>query len=217
MLDLQVHTDASPCSGMTPGEVVAAARRVGLDGIAITDHDTMANVEAVAERAGDALEVVPGVEVTTSQGHLLAYHVATPPPKGADPLDVVDDVHDQGGVAILSHPFDRLRQVYDAELDRLARRVDAVEIVNSRCVRPAFNRAAQRFAKRHDLPGSGGSDAHFPHEIGRARTLVDGDLRDAVARDGLRAVGRGGHLSGHVLTKIRKAVDAYRTIAEDWP
>ncbi|WP_265108768.1 PHP domain-containing protein [Halosolutus halophilus] len=203
--DLQVHTDASPCSSASPDRVAAAAADAGLDGIAVTDHDTLANVDAVRDAAPDDLDVVPAVEVTTTEGHLLALDVAEAPPQ-TDPLTVVDHVHEQGGVAVLSHPFDTLRQYYETDLDALADAVDGVEAVNSRCVRSRFNERAAAFAAAHDLAVTGGSDAHFPMEVGRAYTSVEGDgaLADAV-RDGcVRPSGRGRYLTGHVATKFHQ-------------
>jgi len=203
--DLQVHTDASPCSSTSPERVAAAATAAGLDGIAVTDHDTLANVDAVRNAAPDGFDVIPGAEVTTTEGHLLALDVVEVPPK-TDPLTVVDHVHDQGGVAVLSHPFDALRQYYQTDLDALADAVDGVETVNSRCVRHRFNERAAAFAATHGLAATGGSDAHFPMEIGRAYTNVEGDgsLADAVREGSVRPSGRGRYLSGHAATKLHQ-------------
>lgn len=200
--DLQVHTDASPCSSTSPARVAEAAANANLDGIAITDHDTLANVEAVRDAAPDDLDVISGVEVTTEQGHLLALDVTEPPPR-SDPLTVIDHVHEQGGVAVLSHPFDTWRQYY-TDLTSISSVVDGVEVVNSRCVRKAFNRAAQAFAERHSLARTGGSDAHFPMEIGRAYTVSDGPIVDAIREKNTRAAGRGRYVSGHVATKLHQ-------------
>ncbi|NUC74337.1 PHP domain-containing protein [Haloterrigena sp. SYSU A558-1] len=203
--DLQVHTDASPCSSTPPERVAAAAVEAGLDGIAVTDHDTLANVAAVRDAAPADLDVVAGVEVTTTEGHLLALDVTEAPPR-ADPLTVVDRVHEQGGVAVLSHPFDALRQRYETDLEALADAVDGVEAVNSRCVRRRFNERAASFAAARDLPATGGSDAHFPMEVGRAYTRVEGagSLADAVRDGRVRPGGRGRYLSGHVATKLHQ-------------
>ncbi|MFC6719450.1 PHP domain-containing protein [Natrialbaceae archaeon GCM10025810] len=220
--DLQVHTNASPCSSAPPERVVSAAVDAGLDGIAVTDHDTLENVDAVRKAAPADLEVVSGVEVTTTEGHLLALDVTAVPPR-ADPLAVIDDVHDQGGVAVLSHPFDSLRQFYERDLEALADAVDAVEAVNSRCVRRRYNERAAAFAIDHDLPATGGSDAHFPMEVGRAYTTVEGrvdvggedglegngSLAGAVLEGRVRPGGRGRYLSGHVATKLHQ----FRTAA----
>jgi predicted metal-dependent phosphoesterase TrpH len=201
--DLQVHTDASPCSATPPEKVTDAAERANLDGIVVTDHDTLANVDCVRECAPDGLDVVSGVEVTTTQGHLLAIDVTEAPPR-TDPLSVVDAIHDQGGIAVLSHPFDALRQFYDRNLPELASVIDGIEATNSRCVRESFNRQARAFAAHHGLAITGGSDAHFPMEIGRAATEFDGSLRTAIREGTTTPRGRGRYLSGHVATKLHQ-------------
>lgn len=203
--DLHVHTNASPCSRATPKEVVDAAMDANLDGIAITNHDTLEGYETVARLSPPSLTVVPGVEVTTTQGHLLALGVNTVPMRGP-PLDVIDDIHDQGGVAVLSHPFDRFRQYYSEDLEEIARTVDGVETTNSRCVLRRFNKRAQSYAEGHDLGETGGSDAHFGIELGRAYTLCDGPLLNAIRTGTTQPGGRGGYLSGHVATKLNDAL-----------
>lgn len=201
--DLQVHTDASPCSAMTPERLVDAALEAGLDGVAVTDHDTAEGARRVEEAAPPSLDVIPAVEVSTTQGHLLAFGVREPPPPG-DPLDVVDEVHARGGLAVLSHPFDPLREHYSEELDALAEAVDGVEVANSRCLRETYNRRARAFARRHDLAVTGGSDAHFPHEVGRAATLAPDDLVSDLSEGRTRVRGGGRHVSGHVRTKVHE-------------
>lgn len=203
--DLQVHTNASPCSTATPDEMVAAAVEADLDRIAITDHDTMANIDAAREAAPDGFDVIPGVEVTTTQGHLLALGVSTPPAPHTDPLAVIDDIHGQGGYAVLSHPFDILRESYDDSLESIAAAVDGVETVNSRCVRRRYNRRAATFAAQHQLARVDGSDAHFPMEVGRAFTIAERPVLESLAADDTTAGGRGGYLTGHVATKLHQA------------
>lgn len=199
--DLQVHTRVSPCSRAHPRDIVASARRRGLDGIAITDHDTTAGYDAVREYDTADLELVPGCEVTTTQGHLLALGVEQAPPR-ADPLAAVDAIHREGGVAVLSHPFDRLREHYETDLAAIADAVDGVEVRNSRCVLPRYNRRARTFTVEHDLAPVGGSDAHFPIEIGRAYTVCERPILEAIRAGETDAGGRGGYLSGHAATKI---------------
>jgi predicted metal-dependent phosphoesterase TrpH len=105
---------------------------------------------------------------------------------------------------VLSHPFDRLRQVYDRDLEAIAAAIDGIETRNSRCVRPRYNADAEAFAARHGLTMTGGSDGHFPREVGRAVTACRGDVLDAIRAGETRAVGRGGYLSGHVATKVHQ-------------
>jgi predicted metal-dependent phosphoesterase TrpH len=203
--DLQVHTRASPCSRAEPVDIVESAVRHGLDGLVVTDHDTVRGYPAVAEAAGDRIDVLPGCEVTTTGGHMLAIGVEECPSPGP-PRSVVEEIHDSGGVAVLSHPFDRLRAHYRGELDGLATAVDAVEVRNSRCLLERFNDEARRFASETGLPVTGGSDAHFPVEVGRAYTVCRGELLEALRSGATEAVGRGRYMSGHLATKLHDAV-----------
>lgn len=207
--DLQVHTDASPCSRAAPSDVVEAALAADLDGIAITNHDTLDGVAQVRSHAPPELTVIAGVEVTTTQGHILALDVDSVPPQ-SDPQSVIDEVHSLGGLAVLSHPFDRFREYFDADLDRIARSVDAVEGQNSRCLLPRFNRRAREFAAAHGLPVTGGSDAHFPMEVGRSVTVCEGTVREAIEAEETDTEGRGGYLSGHAATKLNDLLGAVR-------
>lgn len=199
--DLQVHTDVSPCSRASPADIVDAALDSNLDGIAITNHDTLEGYQEVDELSPSKLTVIPGVEVTTTQGHLLALFVDEEPPI-ANPVKVIEHIHEQDGIAVLSHPFDWLRENYTENLEQIASQVDAVETQNSRCLLPRFNRRAKEFACRHDLAITGGSDAHFPMEVGRSTTVCDRKLQDAIESQSTQTTGRGGYLSGHAVTKL---------------
>lgn len=201
--DLQVHTDASPCSRASPADVVEAALSAELEGIAITNHDTLAGYAEVDGLAPPELTVIPGVEVTTTQGHLLGLGIDTVPPQ-SDPVCAIEHIHAQDGIAVLSHPFDRFREHFDADLETIATHADAIEVQNSRCLLPQFNRRAKHFAKQHELAVTGGSDAHFPMEIGRSVTVCVQPLRKAIRNNLTETEGRGGYLSGHTATKIHE-------------
>lgn len=203
--DLQVHTDVSPCSRASPEDVVEASLEAGLDGIAITNHDTLEGFDAVNTLAPADLTVIPGVEVTTTQGHLLALNVNKAPPQD-DPLTVIDAIHNQDGLAILSHPFDKLREYYTDNLAEIASLVDGVEVLNSRCLVPQYNQNARSFAEKHSLTITAGSDAHFPMEVGRAYTMCEEPILDVIREGTTQTGGRGGYLSGHVATKLNDAL-----------
>lgn len=170
-VDLHTHTrffHGSPNLGRAFDPLGArllawAARRRGLDAIATTNHDYYRELGI-----GDGpLTVIPGIEVTTTHGHVLV--VGPSPPKFTEageltPTQVVDIAHDRGCAAIIAHPF-RNSTVRDADAD-----FDAVEI-NGKGTE-SYD-AVRRFARDHELPLIGGSDAHYPIEVGRAFTEVD--------------------------------------------
>jgi len=201
--DLHVHTSVSPCSGANPASIVSKAVDRGLDGIAITDHDTVRGVHAVERAAPPDLTILPGVEVTTTTGHMLALGVRDAP-SGGDPITVAEQIQELGGVAVLAHPFDTFRQHYSPPLNDLTNVVDAVEVRNSRCLLPRFNQRAMEFAVRHGLPVIGGSDAHFPIELGRAVTVTEGEPLMAIESGTTVTSGRSGYVSGHVATKVHE-------------
>jgi hypothetical protein len=140
-----------------------AARRRGLDAVATTNHDYYRDLDT-----GDGPPtVIPGIEVTTTRGHLLV--VGPSPPRRTEPGELtpeqaVDVAHERGCAAIVAHPF-RNSTVRETSAD-----FDAVEI-NGKGTE-SYD-AVRRFARDRGLPLVGGSDAHYPFEVGRAFTRVE--------------------------------------------
>jgi len=189
--DPHCHTFAS--DGMvTPAELVAAAKQAGLDLIAVTDHDTMEAVRAAHALGEDAgLVVVGGQEVTTSwpaQTHILGWFLERPVRRGMSVEDTVAAIHDQGGLAVIPHPFmpvyfgsiqpGMLRRLIDKE------QVDGIEMVFTVPIGARRRALLDDFyaANRERLGAAvGASDCHFgPHDIGSAVTEFEGDFRAAV-------------------------------------
>ncbi len=191
LADPHCHTTAS--DGMvTPAELVEAAVRAGLDLIAVTDHDTMASVAETRERGAAAgLSVVAGQEVTTkwpAQTHIMGWFLEKPIARGMSLERTVAAIHDQGGLAILPHPF---MPVYFASIQpgmlrRLLERhsVDGIEMLSSVPLGARRRRVLEAFyATNRERLGAavGGSDCHFGgYDIGRVVTEYEGDFRTAV-------------------------------------
>ena len=169
-LDLHVHSSFSDGRDGVE-EILKAALEGGLDGIAITDHDTLeGSIEAeriVGERGLDLL-VIPGVEVSTSDGHLLALGVRKLPPPGRRTEETVEFVRRQGGIAIVSHPYHLFRHSMYRIPD-----CDAVEVYNSKYIFGIANFWAKRMAERRGLPMVAGSDAHMAGTVGLGVTVVE--------------------------------------------
>jgi predicted metal-dependent phosphoesterase TrpH len=193
--DPHCHTHAS--DGMvSPAELVAAARGLGLDLIAVTDHDTMAAVRETVARGQEAgLAVVPGQEVTTAwpaQTHVVGWFLERPVRMGLSLADTVDAIHDQGALAMIPHPFmpTWFASCQEGMLARLieTRRVDALEVEHTAPTTAGRRAALRAFydAHRERLGAAvAGSDSHFGrHDLGRAVTEFEGssaaDFRAAV-------------------------------------
>ncbi len=173
--DLHVHTRFSKDGESSVEDVLARAAAVGLAAVAITDHDTLEGVRHAARIEDPPVLVIPGVEVTTADGHLIALGVSEMVPRGLGVLETIDLVHSRGGLAVLPHPYHRLRHAVGfRERDAIAA-VDAVEVFNSRYIVGSANRKAARRAARLGKPGVGGSDSHHARYVGFGKTLVDAE------------------------------------------
>jgi len=190
--DPHCHTTAS--DGMvTPAELVAAAVAAGLHLIAVTDHDTMRSVKEVQERGlAMGLQVVAGQEVTTAwpaQTHILGWFLERPVRMGMSLADTVAAIHDQGGVAVVPHPFMPVYfgSIQPGMLRRLleVHPVDGIEVMFTVPVGRRRRRALDAFvAANAERLGAqvGGSDSHFgTHDIARVVTAYEGDFRTAIA------------------------------------
>ena len=177
MLTAELHTHSSRSyDGRDPVErLLERARSAGLDALAVTDHDAIdASLEAVELAPDHGLIGIPGMEVTSEAGHVLALGVRELIPAGRPFVDTVERIHDNGGIAVVPHPFQKSRSgvgpnVSESELAT----ADAIEVYNSRLLTGRGNRRARRFANEHGLPMTAGSDAHISEMVGRAVTLID--------------------------------------------
>jgi predicted metal-dependent phosphoesterase TrpH len=195
LADPHCHTTAS--DGMVgPAALVRSAVAARLDLIAVCDHDTMAAAGEVAARGEEAgLAVVRGQEITTrwpAQTHLVGWFLERPVRSGMSLEDTVDAVHDQGGLAVIPHPFmpTYFASAQPGMLLRLLERrsVEAIEVVHPSPTGARRRAALERFydAHRERLGAAvGGSDSHFGcHDLGLVVTEFDGstaeDFRAAV-------------------------------------
>jgi predicted metal-dependent phosphoesterase TrpH len=185
VLSVELHThSALSYDGRDPVDLLLEqAAAVGLDALAVTDHDEIdASLEA-ADRATDhGLVGIPGIEVTTAAGHLLALGVEEFIPSGRPFDETLDLIGDLGGVAVVPHPFQKSRHGVAPHIsrDQLAS-ADAIETYNSRLLTGIANRRAERFADRRDLPTTAGSDAHIAEMVGQAVTEVAAERRSTEA------------------------------------
>ena len=181
-LDLHTHSSYSFDSLARPEDMVRVAVRRGLTHLAITDHDRLEGAFRARDAAGEELTVIVGEEIRTRQGDLIGLYLERVVPPGLDLSEAIAAVHEQGGLAGLPHPFDRIRGVgkaagREALLARLVDQLDFVEAWNARVLGGSANARAAEFAHHHGLPGVASSDSHSLLEVGVACTIVGGPVR----------------------------------------
>jgi len=204
--DLHVHSYYSADASSAPEALIAAARARGLSGIAITDHNscraTTHCLEAGLMREDglpvDGFLLVPGVEVSTAEGHLLCLGVTLPNMIGVPAADVEREVRARGGVAIPAHPFDRWRAgIPDRVMDRLETRV--IEGFNAAVTSRSYNTLAKEYARRRGKAVTAGSDAHYASAVGFASTAYG--LESLSLETLLQAIPSGGECEENYLTR----------------
>ena len=176
-VDFHVHTIYSK-DALNTFDVLRYGQRYGCY-VAITDHNTFRGVKT-ARRLG--LTFIPGIEVTTDRGDLIGLFVEednTRYHKGMDFFEMLDRVHEDGGISILPHPFDHIRK-HAVRDESLTPHVDVVEGYNSRSVFESANQRALEIALKYRKPITSGSDAHLPVEVWNGYVVFDDDrvLRD---------------------------------------
>ncbi len=213
-LDLHIHTTASPDSLLTVEEVFRDALVQGLGGVAITDHNSVAAL-ARARRAFEGTRgflLVPGVEVSTREGHLLVYGVERAPAPHRPLVETLEEVRRLNGIPVLAHPF---RWAHGAGRKVAnAAQVAGIEGMNGRNS-DVPNAKAGLVATRRHLTVTGGSDAHERGSVGRCYTETEEDVESVedfleLLRNGrVRAEGRSQNLVGRA--KI-SATNAFKRV-----
>jgi hypothetical protein len=172
--DLHVHTNFSKDGESSVEAILRAAEVAGLDAIAITDHDSVDGAKKALASETSVL-VIPGIEVTTKQGHLLVLGVTELIPAGLDVVDTVEIARKMGALLILPHPYHVWRHGVARRKKIGMNVVDAIETFNSRYIVGSANRKAARIAERLGKPCVAGSDAHHARFVGFGRTFVEAD------------------------------------------
>ena len=159
--DLHIHSNFSSDGKSTVEEILETAAEKGLGCIAITDHNTFEAYGLVKDNG--KVIVIPGIEVSSKEGHILAYGIDRDIPRGMTVKETIDAIHEAGGVAFAAHPYRWWSGL--GEENTLGNDFDGVEARNSRST-PSSNRRSEALAARIGKPVSAGSDAHTPQFIG---------------------------------------------------
>jgi len=168
--DLHVHTTYSKDSLITPKDLVYYSRKRGLNAVAVTDHNQLQGALKIAKETTDFL-VIPGMEVSSSDGHIVALNIQELIPKGFSAVETVERIHRAGGVAIACHPYVYFKGCLR---EKVCASFDAVEVINARAF-PFKNsvKKAEEVAKKLGLSRVAGTDAHYGPQIGYGYTVIE--------------------------------------------
>ena len=176
-LDMHMHElTYSKDSFLSLEQIVKIAKQKGLDGICITDHDSM----GLRDFARDYTEktgfpVFVGIEFYSLEGDILAFGIDHYPKQRIHAQDFIDMVHEQGGITISAHPFRNNRRGLEGHLD-IVKGIDAIEVLNGSTL-PDATLIADEYAKKLQVACTGGSDCHVPEKVGIRCTYFQQNIR----------------------------------------
>jgi predicted metal-dependent phosphoesterase TrpH len=196
--DLHIHTFYSKYgfnrfdSIIRPRELIKIALKRNLDGVAITDHNTTKGINPCLKEnrsLDNKLQIIPGCEISSKEGHILALGIKKWGEKKHLPaVDVVEKIKDLGGIAVGAHPYMisfTEKCLHDSVKDI---NLDGIEVLNFRCLKSA-NRKAMVAATKLKLGRTAGSDAHVALNVGKAVTICEGDVIDSILKNRTRVKG----------------------------
>jgi predicted metal-dependent phosphoesterase TrpH len=213
LADLHMHTTASDGT-LSPQALVNAVllhQLMTTDGpmlrvIAVTDHDTLSGAWTAMEyqqslHSEAELEIIPGAEISSADGHIVAINIKGAVRKGMSAAATIEAIHEQGGLAIAAHPYAYFPLIKELKGMKgliadpaVGGAVDAVEVRNANPTEILNNHFTRWVNRRHlRRPEVGGSDCHFLSAMARAATRFPGksaaDLMQAIRDGSTRAVG----------------------------
>jgi predicted metal-dependent phosphoesterase TrpH len=175
--DFHIHTRFSRDSLLEEEPFINLAIERGLTHVAVTNHNNVEGAIAVRDKVAelgltDQLTVILGEEVSTTDGEVVGIFLEKTIPRGLSANETVDEIHRQGGLVSVPHPFDPFRgsHIREGPLRNLAEmgKIDMLEVFNSRVTFQRHNVEAAEFAARYGIPGIAASDSHSRFEIAMA-------------------------------------------------
>jgi predicted metal-dependent phosphoesterase TrpH len=166
--DLHVHTTASKDSLITPKDLVYYSKKHGLNACAVTDHNVLDEAYKIAKET-DFL-IIPGIEISSADGHIIALNVYELIPRGLSAVETVEQIHEAGGIAIACHPYVYFKGCLR---EAVCSSFDAIEVINARAFPfKSSVKKAEEAAKRLGLSRVAGTDAHYGPQIGYGYTEI---------------------------------------------
>ena len=207
MIDLHIHTKYSDGVDSVE-EILKKAEDKKLKAISITDHDTTKGSKvAIAEAKDKNIIIVPSIEISSSKGHIIGFGVDVDIPKDLSPYDTIDKIYDNGGIAIIPHPFSSYRNGLLCNVEPTELEIEAIEVKNSRYIFGYSNYRSKILARKKNLAMIGASDSHFIGSIGDSYTEIKDIGSDPTTDDIIdgiksrRTVAKGKKTSNYLIAK----------------
>ena len=173
-MDSHIHSEYSPDSKSKLEDIFKIAKSKNIDIIGISDHNTVeGSKEAQKLTKNDDLLVIPSVEISALEGHILGFGCEENIRRDLQAAETIDLIHDQGGLAIIPHPYCFYRHGLLCKADYKELKIDAIETKNARFIIGYCNSKAKKLSKKENLPGLGASDAHFYKFVGDCYSKID--------------------------------------------
>jgi len=171
-LDLHIHSQYSEDGLGSPKEIIKILKKKGLDGMAITDHNTLKGGLNALKVAPKDFIVIPGVEISTAGGHIIALNVKKDIPRSLSIEETIDKILNQGATPIIPHLFRNMSGIKKDKLVKIHKKIPAIEVFNA-CSILKTNLKTAKIAREFKLGGTGGSDSHQPQYTGCAYTTFE--------------------------------------------
>lgn len=171
-LDLHIHSQYSEDAFGSPKEIMKSVKKKGLNGMALTDHNTIQARKKILSLNTKDFIAIPGVEISTKDGHLLGLNVSSPIPTNRSVRETVEHIYDDGGIPLVPHVYRNMSGIKPEKLHDICTSISAIEVFNG-CSQLKTNLKTAELAQKLNLGGTGGSDAHDPRYAGLAYTTVD--------------------------------------------
>ncbi|MDD6285948.1 MAG: PHP domain-containing protein [Methanobacteriaceae archaeon] len=169
-IDTHIHSKYSKDSITPLEDIIKYSQKIGLNAIAITDHDEIEGTWAVRKLEHEGLLLIPGEEVSSTKGHIVALGITDYIKPLQTPAETIDQIHDNAGIAIAAHPYCYYRSGLGDIVQSLD--IDAMETKNSRFIFGVSNYLSKKVSEKNNVPPIGASDAHFIKGIGRCYTEI---------------------------------------------
>jgi len=209
--DLHVHTHYSYDGSSSPKKIVEAAIKKGIDCLAITDHgETKGAREAMEYARGKPILIIPGIEIKSKGGDIIGLNIKEKIPNGLSVKKTIQKIKGLGGKVIIPHPFGWFRN-FKLDFEEILDEIDAIEVLNAGIFGPG-NQKALAFAKKFNLPQTGGSDAHYQGNVGKAYLEIPGknlsieDIFEQIKNKNVKICGEKFNFFANILERFQRGL-----------